>query len=519
VLLDGQLVEQQLMDPLFVAGYPITEPYWIRVHLGGEHVQMVLFQAFERRILTYTPSNPVNWRVEMGNVGQHYMRWRYGRTPRYAQPPLAEDGRAGVRTVETTIELPTYAYEQALQPTTPDDPIYPYPRLERARLGGVEPRSYRAVVVENRFLTLTFLPDVGGRLYKVVDKASGHNLFYQNPVIKPSVFGQRGWWLGAGGLEWALPTEEHGYMEYLPWELAVEPLPGHGGLQVRLSATEQQSGMQATGLVGLQPDEGRFRVEMVVANETDTAHPLQMWTNAALAPGAANAIGEGLRFVLPAEQVVVHATQDSRLPAAGAMMAWPQYAGQDMSYPAHWQGYVGAFSPQPVPFIGVYDEQHDVGAAVTHGADVAGAKFFGFSDQFDTSLYTDDQSDYVELWSGAQPTFWDYPPLPAGEQRSITTHWLPLWGLGTLASATDAGALGLQQHPDGWSSVTVASARIVPDMVVVVQVGGEELWRTPPLVLRPDQPLTIEVPVAAGGGSISFGETQVIVDLHEQPEE
>ena len=39
----------------------------------------VLVQAFERRIVTYTPDNPPGWQVEMGNVGQHYHGWRYGR--------------------------------------------------------------------------------------------------------------------------------------------------------------------------------------------------------------------------------------------------------------------------------------------------------------------------------------------------------------------------------------------------------------------------------------------------------
>jgi hypothetical protein len=36
----------------------------------------VLVQVFERRVLTFTPSNPVAFQVEMGNVGQHYREWR-----------------------------------------------------------------------------------------------------------------------------------------------------------------------------------------------------------------------------------------------------------------------------------------------------------------------------------------------------------------------------------------------------------------------------------------------------------
>ncbi len=60
----------------YVFGLPITDPYWIRATVAGVEKD-VLVQLFERRVLTYTPSNQVDSRVEMGNVGQHYYRWRY----------------------------------------------------------------------------------------------------------------------------------------------------------------------------------------------------------------------------------------------------------------------------------------------------------------------------------------------------------------------------------------------------------------------------------------------------------
>lgn len=75
---NGRYVNRQIIDWLFVMGLPISEPYWARVKVGGVEKD-VLMQAFERRVLTYTPDNDPNWRVEMGNVGQHYVRWRYGR--------------------------------------------------------------------------------------------------------------------------------------------------------------------------------------------------------------------------------------------------------------------------------------------------------------------------------------------------------------------------------------------------------------------------------------------------------
>jgi hypothetical protein len=75
---NGQIVNGRLFDPtFFVVGLPITEAYWMVATVGGVQ-KPVLVQAFERRVLTYTPSNPAPFKVEMGNVGQHYLAWRYG---------------------------------------------------------------------------------------------------------------------------------------------------------------------------------------------------------------------------------------------------------------------------------------------------------------------------------------------------------------------------------------------------------------------------------------------------------
>lgn len=67
---------ERLFDWLPITGFPITDAVWVRVLVGGVERE-VLVQAYERRVLSYTPSNPDGWRVEMGNVGQHYYAWRY----------------------------------------------------------------------------------------------------------------------------------------------------------------------------------------------------------------------------------------------------------------------------------------------------------------------------------------------------------------------------------------------------------------------------------------------------------
>ena len=77
---DGAVRQGTIMDAMATVGRPLTEPVWVRAKVRGVE-QDVLVQAFERRVLTYTPSNPAAFQVEMGNVGLHYYRWRYGRDP------------------------------------------------------------------------------------------------------------------------------------------------------------------------------------------------------------------------------------------------------------------------------------------------------------------------------------------------------------------------------------------------------------------------------------------------------
>lgn len=84
---NGRVTTGPVVDWLFAMGLPITDAYWTRAQVGAEEKD-VLVQLFERRVLTYVPSNPEGYKVEMGNVGQHYFQWRY---PHLGTPWAAPD--------------------------------------------------------------------------------------------------------------------------------------------------------------------------------------------------------------------------------------------------------------------------------------------------------------------------------------------------------------------------------------------------------------------------------------------
>jgi hypothetical protein len=100
-LMTGKLFE----SPFYATGFPVTEAYWTMVQLDNVPTR-VLIQAFQRRVLTYTPSNPAGWRVEAGNVGQHYFHWRYVQVPA-EQTPTATATATATRTQTPTATATT----------------------------------------------------------------------------------------------------------------------------------------------------------------------------------------------------------------------------------------------------------------------------------------------------------------------------------------------------------------------------------------------------------------------------
>ncbi len=98
---NNSLTSGVVFDWLFAAGLPLSEAYWVRARVGGVDKD-VLVQAFERRIITYTPSNPAGWQVEMGNVGLHYYAWRYQAIPASSSTVNSAGGNAVQTTGNTT---------------------------------------------------------------------------------------------------------------------------------------------------------------------------------------------------------------------------------------------------------------------------------------------------------------------------------------------------------------------------------------------------------------------------------
>ena len=426
---------------------------------------------------------------------------------------------------EEQVVLPTYPL--ARYQTDVIDPLYnwPYKRfdVERFRQEAPKPtpRTYRLLVLENAYLKVTILPELGGRIWQVLHKPTGQPMFYQNSVVKPTHWGienQKGW-LALGGLEWGLPVIEHGYDWGAQWGYL--PLPYSEDLAAVTVFTPRDGRfLSASITISLRAGAASFEIEPTLSNLTDEKLAFSFWHDAMLAPGTGKRPSAALRFVLPTDRVTLHSTNDSALPQPGDPFAWPIYAQRDLSRLGNFQQYLGFFEAPAAhgPFLGVYDPTYDAGAVRVFPAEtMRGSKVFslGWQDRLTSDNFTDDDSSYVELHGGLAPTFNDQYQLPPNGEISWREVWYPVAGIGALSAANEIVALAVQPQTDELAIALYATRPLDGQLVYLVDgVAAASL----PFQAQPDAPyrgrlsiagkmtgaVTVEVQDSAGRPLLSY---------------
>lgn len=385
-----------------------------------------------------------------------------------------------------TVDIATYAYREALY-TDEAHAGHPYPLLGQG-WGTVSSQSYELIVLRNAYLEVELLPELGGRIYQIRYLPTDQTLLYNNQVIKPTPWGPKdqGWWLAVGGIEFCLPVEEHGYVSAEPWEAEVIEAED-GSASVTLSLLEQTRQVEAQVTVTLRPDEAALDIDTRLTNQSGVSQSLQYWLNAMVSPGKPS-VGPGLRLVLPGKQVLLHSTGQAGMPMPYEAFSWPLYQGRDLSLYRNWDNYLGFFMPtRTADFCAVYDEDTAIGLVrIFPGTVAKGLKVFGFGRNFETNLYTDDGSQYFELWGGLSRTFAEQFTLAASASVFWRETWYPIVALKGPSLANAQVALWVGQE-DGRLTVQAHSVREQQAVLVVMQ-GSVEISRQP-VVLAPTRPL------------------------------
>jgi uncharacterized repeat protein (TIGR01451 family) len=369
---------------------------------------------------------------------------------------------SGSTTVTTdTIVIPTYSYAPAIFTSTNTTYNMPYQWLHWGNYDNTgrvkSDKAYTRITLENDWLRVGILPELGGRVYEMIFKPTGHNELYKNPVVKPTNWGppEQGWWLAAGGIEWGLPVEEHGYETAIPWSYTITQNSMEASVTVHDSTAPDR--LRASVEIVLPADRAALIIRPRIENARSVPLTFKWWANAMLAPGPNNTVGPDLRFVFPADAVTVQSTNDDRLPGHGwpgptgpdQWITWPIYNGVDWSRLGNFDEWFGFFGrPQAQQnFVGIYDAAADEGVMRVFPRDVAtGIKGFamGWLHPIGSGQWTDDGSTYVELHGGLAPTFWDSAGLDPGQSIEWEEVWYPVAGIGNISTANDDAALNVQ---------------------------------------------------------------------------
>ncbi|MEU5873551.1 DUF5107 domain-containing protein [Glycomyces sp. NPDC047369] len=377
--------------------------------------------------------------------------------------------------------------------------VYPLPFID-AVAREKAPREWDAVHLENEYVRLMVLPELGGRIHIGLDKTRGYDFFYRNEVIKPALVGLAGPWV-SGGVEFNWP-QHHRPATHLPTEALIEH-EADGAVTVWCSDHDPFARMQGMHGIRLRPESALIELRGRLVNRTDDVQTFLWWANVAAA-----AHDEYQSFFPTDVRVVAdHAKRaTTTFPAAQG-----HYYGVD--YPSRAPGgdRLDWYRNIPVPtsymclgseddFFGGYD--HAAGAGFVHWADhrispgkkqwTWGNAPFGWA--WDGHL-TDSNGPYVELMAGVftdnQP---DFAFLKPGETRTFSQYWYPIQDTGPIHQATLDAAVRLDVEGN---TVRIAAAVTAPRAGArIVLRAGDRIVHEVVADLAPGSPFLRELPLS-----------------------
>ena len=323
--------------------------------------------------------------------------------------------------------------------------VYPYPTIEKISDHKAD-KEYNAVYLENEYIKIMVLPELGGRIQRAFDKTNGYDFVYYNHVIKPALVGLTGPWI-SGGIEFNWP-QHHRPTTFLPVDhMLLEN--EDGSKSVFIHDVDQMYGTKGIAKFTLYPGKAYIEITGQLYNRTALPQTFLWWANPAIP------VNDFTQSIFPPD---VHAVMDhgkrdvSRFPIATGVYYKKDYSeGVDIS----------RYKNIPVPtsymaekskydFVGGYDDQKQAG--ILHVADhhiSPGKKQWtwgcgDFGKAWDRNL-TEEDGPYVELMTGVytdnQPDFTWLKPF---EEKTFKQYFMPYKEVGQVKNATIDAAINLK---------------------------------------------------------------------------
>jgi tetratricopeptide (TPR) repeat protein len=411
---------------------------------------------------------------------------------------------------EGSISLPTYkvnppekaplferdfAYQRAKRS------VYPYPMNDNPT--NVKTDSvYHALFLENDYIKVCVLPDIGGRLFYATDKTDGYEIFYRQHVIKPANVGMLGAWI-SGGVEWNV-FHHHRATSQSPVDYKLVD-NGDGSKTIWVGEVERRQRMSWAVGMTLYPDKSYIQITGRFFNDTFDRNSMLHWNN------VATHANENYQIVFPENTdfgTFHHKNSFLRWPVPDAPYCGnPDYVGKDVSYwknlPALTGGSVFAYDLKD-DFIGGYDYGKNAGTMLASNHNICkGGKFWtwgnmNYGHQWDCVTLTDSDGPYVELMTSAysdnQP---DYCWINPYETKEFTAYWYGIRDLHHVNRGNRNATVNMDISPDGKIHLAANVTEVRNDARIAVMHDGKTLFETK-ADITPFRPFSADIKTTAG---------------------
>ena len=352
--------------------------------------------------------------------------------------------------------------------------IYPHTVIEKISDEKVD-KEYTALFLENDYLKVMMLPELGGRIQRAYDKTNGYDFIYYNHVIKPALVGLAGPWI-SGGIEFNWP-QHHRPSTFDPVEYTYAENED-GSATVWMGEIENMFRTEGVLGVTLYPDKAYIELSAKLYNRTKMPQTFLWWANPAVA------VNDDTISVFPEDVTAVydHGKRD--------VISFPYAEG---TYYKHKYDHVNIaqYKNIPVPtsymayrsdydFIGEYDYGKQAG--LLHVADhhiAPGKKQWTwgcgeFGKAWDRAL-TDEDGPYIELMTGCftdnQPDFtWIQPQ----ETKNFKQYFMPYKNIGYVKNATiDAAVNAVYEETEGQLTISAYTTSVQKGAKIQLTCSGE----------------------------------------------
>ncbi len=378
--------------------------------------------------------------------------------------------------------------------------IYPLPLINNLSSEKKEV-SYKGLFLENEYIKLCVLPELGGKLFYATDKTNGYEIFYRQSVIKPANIGMTGAWI-SGGIEWCV-FHHHRASTYMPMDYRLVENPD-GSKTIWIGEIEPRHRMKWAIGISLSPGRSYIHTDLRMFNRTENPNSILYWANV-----ATHASEEYQVFFPPSVKFGTYHAKNSfsHWPITREVYDEKDYYKNNIDA-SWWKNH-----PTPISFF-AHNLQDDFLAGYDHGKEagtihvadhnvVNGAKLWQWGPgpagaNWDTIVLTDEDGPYIELMSGGfsdnQP---DYSWIMPYETKQVIQYWYPLREIKGVKAANPNASANLLPPINNKVFIGLNTSKAYENAVVELQKNGEVIY-TEKIKLSPSLPYSEEVIVPEG---------------------